>query len=69
MTQNTPIDYQTVKKVIENDPQDFGKASIRDIVKIVSELEKATRQKFIRMEMGVPGLEVPDIAIDAEIHT
>lgn len=68
MTQNTPIDYQTVKKVIENDPQDFGKASIRDIVKIVSELEKATRQKFIRMEMGVPGLEVPDIAIDAEIQ-
>jgi len=67
MTKNTPIDYNTVKAILNREPHDFGNASIRDIVKIVSELEKATREKFIRMEMGVPGLEVPSIAIDAEI--
>ena len=67
MTENTPIDYNTVKTVLKREPHDFGNASIRDIVKIVSELEEATGEKFIRMEMGVPGLEVPSIAIEAEI--
>lgn len=34
---------------------------------MVNEIEKATGEKYIRMEMGVPGLEPPKIAIDGEI--
>ena len=43
-------------------------ASIRDIVKIANLLEKATGEKFIRMEMGVPGLPPTQIGTEAEIE-
>ena len=36
-------------------------------MKIVNNIEAETGDKFIRMEMGVPGLDIPDIAIEAEI--
>jgi aspartate/methionine/tyrosine aminotransferase len=44
-----------------------GHASIREIVQLVNMLEAETGIKFIRLEMGVPGLPAPDIAIEAEI--
>ena len=44
-----------------------GKASIREIVKLVNEIEEATGIKFIRMEMGVPGLDPVSIGTEAEI--
>lgn len=44
-----------------------GKASIREIVHLVNLVEKATGTRFIRMEMGVPGLHAPEIATQAEI--
>jgi aspartate/methionine/tyrosine aminotransferase len=44
-----------------------GKASIREIVKIVNLIEEASGIKFIRMEMGVPGLDPVQIGTDAEI--
>lgn len=44
-----------------------GKASIREIVALVNRVEKETGIPFVRMEMGVPGVEPPDIAIEAEI--
>jgi len=47
---------------------DPGKASIREIVKLVNEIEEKSRIKFVRMEMGVPGLEPPEIGIEAEIN-
>ncbi len=43
-----------------------GKASIREIVHLVNLLQKETGISFIRMEMGVPGLETPEIATRAE---
>ena len=43
-------------------------ASIRDIVKAVNLLEQATGEKFIRMEMGVPGLPPSRTGTEAEIH-
>lgn len=43
-------------------------ASIRDTVKIANLLEKATGEKFIRMEMGVPGLSPSRIGTEAEIQ-
>jgi aspartate/methionine/tyrosine aminotransferase len=44
-----------------------GRASIREIVKIVNLIEEASGVKYIRMEMGVPGLDPVQIGTDAEI--
>jgi len=65
---NTPVEYNTVKSIIENSGiADPGKASIRELVKLVNQIESAGNVKFVRMEMGVPGLPAPAIGIDAEI--
>lgn len=64
----TPIDYTIVTEKIKNSGiKEIGKASIRELVRLVNEIEQASGKKFIRMEMGVPGLQTPEIAINAEI--
>lgn len=64
---NTPIDYNTVKqKIEESGLPSAGKASIREIKKLVDNIEEATGEKFVRMEMGIPGLPAPKIATEAE---
>ncbi|RLD55838.1 MAG: pyridoxal phosphate-dependent aminotransferase [Bacteroidetes bacterium] len=66
---NTPIDYQTAKnKIEESGLQSVGKASIREIKKLIDAIEKATGEKFIRMEMGIPGLPPTQIGVDGEIE-
>ena len=68
-TKNTPIDYQIVSQKITDSKLDSpGKASIREIKKLVDEIEKATGKKYIRMEMGVPGLPPTKVGVDAEIE-
>jgi hypothetical protein len=47
---------------------DFGKATIREVVAISSQLEKETNTEFIHMEMGVPGLKAAQVGVDAEIE-
>ena len=65
---NTPIDYQTTKRVIDSfGINDFGKATIREVVAISGQLEKETGIEFIHMEMGVPGLKPAQVGVDAEI--
>ena len=55
--QNNLIDKQLVEAIMAQCGVDnLDNASIRDTVKIANLLEKATGEKFIRMEMGVPGL-------------
>ncbi|MCK5741999.1 MAG: pyridoxal phosphate-dependent aminotransferase, partial [Chlorobi bacterium] len=67
--ENTPIDFNTVsKKISASGLEDLGSASIRELVKLVNEIEKSTGEKYIRMEMGVPGLMPPKIGINAEIE-
>ena len=66
---NTPIDYQIVlQKVKESNLDNPSKASIREIKKLVDEIEKASGKKFVRMEMGVPGLPPTKVGVDAEIE-
>lgn len=66
--ENTPINYQIVKEQISlAGLPNIGRASIRELVRLVNEIERITGAKFVRMEMGVPGLEPPDIGIEAEI--
>jgi len=65
---NTPVNSQTVKQVIDSyGLTDFGKATIREVVAISTELEKQTKTEFIHMEMGVPGLKPAQAGVDAEI--
>jgi aspartate/methionine/tyrosine aminotransferase len=68
MKNNTPIDSNIVRtKIKESGLRSIGTASIREIVKLVNQIEKASGIKFVRMEMGVPGLLPPSIGTDAEI--
>jgi aspartate/methionine/tyrosine aminotransferase len=65
----TPINYNIVKqKIAESGLSEVGKASIREIVKLINVIEIATGEKFIRMEMGVPGLSPSRIGTEAEIE-
>jgi aspartate/methionine/tyrosine aminotransferase len=66
---NTPVDFNIVKTIIrESGLKSPGTASIREIVKLVNQIEIASGVKYIRMEMGVPGLPASQIAIVAEIE-
>ncbi|MDR2389267.1 MAG: pyridoxal phosphate-dependent aminotransferase [Tannerellaceae bacterium] len=65
---NTPVDYKVAKEIINTyGLSDFGKATIREVVAISSQLEQQTGTEFIHMEMGVPGLKPVRIGVDAEI--
>ncbi len=66
---NTPIDYEVVKSVIDSfNLPDFKEATIREVVAITNEVEKRTGKKYVRMEMGVPGLAPEAIGVEAEIQ-
>jgi len=66
---NTPVDAEIIRsKIKECGIEVVGKASIREMVKLVSLVEAASGVKFIRMEMGVPGLDSSSIGVDAEIE-
>jgi aspartate/methionine/tyrosine aminotransferase len=66
---NTPVDSDIVKRRIsESGLPDLGRASIREIVKLVNLIEGDSGVKFVRMEMGVPGLPAPSLGTDAEIE-
>jgi aspartate/methionine/tyrosine aminotransferase len=45
---------------------DITRLSIREVGKLVSQIEERSGQEFIHMEMGVPGLPASPIAIEAE---
>ena len=68
-TKKTPINQEVVsRKIKESKLPNIGKASIRELLKVVSQIEEETGEKFIRMEMGVPGLDAVKIGVDAEIE-
>ena len=65
---NTPIDAKVVsQKIKASSIHDMGKAGIRELVKLVYDIEGETGDKYIRMEMGVPGLPAPEVGIQAQI--
>ncbi len=65
---NTPINYKIVnQKVQESGVAQVGSASIREIKKLVDQIEKASGEKFIRMEMGIPGLPASQYGVKAQI--
>ena len=65
----TPIDSKAVSKVVDDfGIHPVGKGSIREIVKIVNDIEEITGERYIRMEMGVPGLDPAEVGVKAEIE-
>lgn len=65
----SPIDPKIVKQEIDAmGLESVGLASIRELNRIVNNIEAASGERFIRMEMGIPGFDPPRIAIDAEIE-
>lgn len=66
---NTPINYEIVNQVIKSSNlPDVGKASIREIKKLVDLIEQATGERFVRMEMGIPGLPAVATGVKAQIE-
>ena len=69
MNKKTLIDRNIVDSNInELGIPELGQAKIREIVKLVNGIEEASGEKFIRMEMGVPGLEPASVGTEAEIE-
>jgi aspartate/methionine/tyrosine aminotransferase len=64
----TPIDSSVVSRRIRESGINPGMGSTREIKKLVDEIENETNERFIRMEMGVPGLKPSNIGIEAEIE-
>jgi aspartate/methionine/tyrosine aminotransferase len=63
-----PISAEIIKDLAKScDIPSLGYSSIREIVNLVNNIEEKTGVRFIRMEMGVPGLPAPSIGINAEI--
>ena len=66
---NTPVNQDLVAKNLKRlQISDIGNASIREIVALVNLIEEESPAKFVRMEMGVPGLPPAAIGVAAEIE-
>ena len=64
---DTPIDYDIVsQKIKESKLPSIGDASIREIKKLIDQIEHGTGKKFVRMEMGIPGLPPTAIGVQAQ---
>ncbi len=69
MRKDTPISYDEVQKQIkELNLEDVGRASIREIKRLIDNVEEATGDKYVRMEMGIPGLPAAEIGVEGEIE-
>lgn len=65
----TPINSEIVSSALDKSGLKgaLDLATIREIVRLAGDIERASGQKFIHMEMGVPGLQTPKTLIDAEV--
>ena len=65
----TPINSKAVEEAIESlRLPDFSKATIREIVTVSQAIEAKTGDRFVHMEMGVPGLPPEVVGVEAEIE-
>ncbi len=67
-TRQTPVNADLVTRAIEDSGlQSLSKASIREIKKLIDDIERASGERYVRMEMGIPGLPPNPIAVEAQI--
>lgn len=65
----TPIDADIVRRrLAASGLNNLAQASIREIKKLVDQIEADSGQKFVRMEMGIPGLPALQVGVDAQIQ-
>ncbi len=65
-----PLDKSTVDNICIDfglrNAHELGAASIRQLVGVVKDIERATGEEFVHMELGEPGLPAERIGIEAE---
>ncbi len=68
MRNDTPIPTEVVNKYVKQMNLDnVGRASIREIKRLVDLVEGETGERYVRMEMGIPGLPPTQVGVEAEI--
>ena len=61
---NTPVDYQTARRIIRwLWTSRFWESDYPEVVAISTQLEQETGTEFIHMEMGVPGLKAAQVGV------
>lgn len=66
---NTPISAAIVDKIVaESGIKEVGKASIREVKRLINQIESASGEEFVRMEMGIPGLPACRVGVEAQIE-
>lgn len=66
---NTPIPAEIVdRSLAESGISRIETASIREVKKLINDIEQASGEKFVRMEMGIPGLPACQIGVAAQIR-
>ncbi|MCE0495272.1 aminotransferase class I/II-fold pyridoxal phosphate-dependent enzyme [Vibrio salinus] len=66
---STPIPSENVIAALQDaNIPDLETASIRRLSGLINKIESLSGEKFIRMEMGVPGISAPKVGIQAEIE-
>ena len=69
MKKDTPIPSEVVDKYVKQmNLENVGRASIREIKRLVDLVEGDTGERYVRMEMGIPGLPPTQLGVDAEIE-
>ena len=64
----TPVDKDIVQSIIaQSGLESVNTGSIRQLMRLVTDIENASGIKYIRMEIGVPGIDTCNIGIAAEI--
>ena len=67
MTQ-IPIAKEVIDRIAkENQLSNPGKASIREMRKMIKDVEKETGIEFVKMEIGSPGLPASQVGVEAQI--
>jgi len=65
----TPMDFDLVsRELAASGIKNVGQASIREIKKLIDTIEQATGERYIRMEMGIPGLPPMAVGVAAQIE-
>lgn len=65
----TPMDFDLVsRELAASGIKNVGQSSIREIKKLIDTIEKATGERYIRMEMGIPGLPPMPVGVEAQIE-
>ncbi len=68
MVREMPLDKEKVGQILDRFDINLRTASIREMNRVVNEIERELEIRFIRMEFGIPGLPTNPLAVEAEIE-